>query len=183
MSRPSMRVALLRGINVGGKNKVEMRRLRATFEVAGLASVSTYINSGNVLFSDDRTDAQLTPWIERSIETEFGFPINVLLRDVEAMASTAEAIPATWRDDATMRCYVMFLWTNVDEPAVIDALTIKMGIDDVLYVPGAIIWRVDRADLTSSGMMRLTRDDLYRSMTIRNCNTVRKLTELMTRTP
>jgi uncharacterized protein (DUF1697 family) len=47
-------------------------------------------------------------------------------------------------------------------------------------VPGAIIWRVDRDVLTRSGMMKLTSDELYRSLTIRNCNTVRKLVALMT---
>ncbi len=49
------------------------------------------------------------------------------------------------------------------------------------YVPGAIIWRVDRPNLTRSGMMRLTSSDVYRSMTIRNSNTVRKLDQLMAR--
>ncbi|MFZ0012812.1 MAG: DUF1697 domain-containing protein, partial [Acidimicrobiia bacterium] len=48
-------VALLRGINVGGKNKVEMSRLKETFEAAGAETVSTYINSGNVIFSSDRS--------------------------------------------------------------------------------------------------------------------------------
>jgi uncharacterized protein (DUF1697 family) len=43
-------VALLRGINAGGKNKVEMRKLKSTFEQAGMSNVTTYINSGNVVF-------------------------------------------------------------------------------------------------------------------------------------
>ena len=47
-------VALLRGVNVGGKNKMEMARLKATFEAAGMKDVTTYINSGNVIFSDNR---------------------------------------------------------------------------------------------------------------------------------
>lgn len=47
-------VALLRGINVGGKNKVDMKQLMAAFEDAGMTSVRTYINSGNVIFSSNR---------------------------------------------------------------------------------------------------------------------------------
>jgi uncharacterized protein (DUF1697 family) len=62
---------------------------------------------------------------------------------------------------------------------VLEQLTIKDGIDDVKYVPGAIIWRVDRDVLTRSGMARLPSHDVYRSITIRNANTVRKLFELM----
>jgi uncharacterized protein (DUF1697 family) len=49
----------------------------------------------------------------------------------------------------------------------------------VKYVPGTIVWRVDRDVLTRSGMMRLTSDNLYKRMTIRNINTVRKLADLM----
>jgi uncharacterized protein (DUF1697 family) len=78
-----------------------------------------------------------------------------------------------------MRCYVMFLWEDVDSPSVLNQLTIKDGIDDVKYLPGAIVWRVDRHMLTKSGMMRLTRDNLYEQMTIRNVNTVRKLAEMI----
>ena len=78
-----------------------------------------------------------------------------------------------------MRCYVMFLWEEADEPTVLDRLTIKKDIDDVKYVPGAVIWRVDRDKVTRSGMAKLTSDDLYREMTIRSCNTVRKLADMM----
>ena len=175
-------LALLRGINVGGKNKVEMSRLRATFEGVGLTHVRSYINSGNVIFGDDRRSAaKLTSLLEDAIATEFGFQVKVLLRDFDALSATAKAIPASWKDDSTMRCYVMFLWEDVDEPAVMDDLTVKEGIDDVMYEPGAIIWRVDRDVLTRSGMMKVTGSELYQSMTIRSCNTVRRLAELMAR--
>jgi uncharacterized protein (DUF1697 family) len=178
---PSRYVALLRGINVGGKNKVEMSRLKVTFESAGSTDVRTYINSGNVVFAHRRKPATLTRLLEKAIATEFGFPVEVLLRDHAALAATAKAIPRAWKDDSTTRCYVMFLWDSVDTPDVIGDLIVKPGIDKVKYVPGAIIWRADRANLTRSGMMRLTSSELYRSMTIRNCNTVRKLDQLLAR--
>lgn len=175
-------LALLRGINVGGKNKVDMGRLKTTFEALGLTRVRTYLNTGNVVFAHDRNrPAELTALLEEAIATESGFPVKVLLRRRQDMESVAEAIPPSWKDDSTMRCYVMFLWEDVDEPDVLEHLTIKEGIDEVKYVPGAVVWRVDRAVLTRSGMMKLTSHDLYRSMTIRNCNTVRKLVDLMAR--
>jgi len=68
---------------------------------------------------------------------------------------------------------------GVDKRNVLKRLTVKKGIDDVKYVSGAVIWRVDRDKLTRSGMMKLTSDELYRQMTIRNCNTVRKLADMM----
>ena len=173
-------LALLRGINVGGKNKVEMARLKEVFESIGSTEVRTYINSGNVIFTDKRNAATLRTLIEQAITEEFGFPVRVLLRELDSLVAVAESIPATWKDDATMRCYVMFLWEDIDEPAVLDRLTINKEIDDVKYVSGAVIWRVDRDNLTRSGMAKLTSSELYKAMTIRNCNTVRKLVDLMT---
>lgn len=172
-------MALLRGVNVGGRNKVEMKRLRTTFEAAGLAQVRTYINSGNVIFSDGRHRDELTRVLEAAIDAAFGFRVDVLLRDRGSMTATAKAIPTSWKDDAATRCYVMFLWDDIDEPAILDQLTVNKGIDRVRYVDGAIIWRADRTKLTRSGMMRVASSDLYRSMTIRNSNTVRKLVALM----
>ena len=172
-------LSLLRGINVGGKNKVEMARLKKLFESIGFGEVRTYINSGNVIFVDDRGATNLRTLIEKAIVNEFGFSVRVLLRDLDSMVSVAKAIPASWKEDATMRCYVMFLWAEVDKRNVLKRLTVKEGIDDVKYVSGAVIWRADRDKLTRSGMMKLTSDELYKQMTIRNCNTVRKLTDMM----
>ncbi|MGH8953256.1 MAG: DUF1697 domain-containing protein [Acidimicrobiia bacterium] len=175
-------LALLRGVNVGGKNKVEMARLKKVFESIGFGEVRTYINSGNVIFVDDRAATKLRSLIEKAIAAEFGFSVRVVLRDLDSVELVTKAIPASWRDDSTMRCYVMFLWEEADEPTVLERLTIKEDLDDVKYVPGAVIWRVDRDKLTRSGMMRLTSDELYKAMTIRNVNTVRKLADMMNAT-
>jgi uncharacterized protein (DUF1697 family) len=177
-----MYLALLRGINVGGKNKVEMSRLKTVFESIGATEVRTYINSGNVIFVHDRGPTRLSAAIERAIEAEFGFEVRIVLRTADDVKSLAKAIPAAWKEDSAMRCFVMFLWDDVDDPSVLDQLTIKDDIDDVKYVPGTIVWRVDRDVVTRSGMMRLVSDDLYKQMTIRNVNTVRKLADLMSNT-
>jgi uncharacterized protein (DUF1697 family) len=175
-------LALLRGINVGGKNKVEMARLKAMFESIGATDVRTYINSGNVIFKHNRARTGLRTAIEKGLEDEFGFPVRSLVRDVDEVIFLAQSIPASWKDDSAMRCYVIFLWEEVDDPSVIDHLTIKDEIDDVLYVPGSIVWRVDRDVLTRSGMAKLVRGDLYKQMTIRNVNTVRRLADMMSDT-
>ena len=175
-------LALLRGIKVGGKNKVDMARLKKTFESNGASEVRTYINSGNVVFRHKRARSRLRGVIESAIESEFGFPVRLVLRSLDEMESLTEAIPASWKEDSTMRCYVMFLWEEVDDPGVLDRVTVKEGLDDVIYHPGALVWRVDRKVLTRSGMMRLTSEGLYKQMTIRNVNTVRKLADMMTHT-
>lgn len=173
-------VTLLRGINVGGKNKMAMPRLKRTFEEVGLTDVTTYINSGNVIFKDSRRKpATIISALEKAIEQDFGFQIKVLIRDLAAIRKTTKAIPDNWTNDKTMRCDVMFLWERFDRKDILAELKIKPNLEDVVYVPGAIIWRVDRTNVNRSGLRQLVGSELYRGMTIRNCNTVRKLAELM----
>ena len=73
-------VALLRGINVSGKNKIPMAELKKDFENLGFAEVKTYLNSGNVIFSsqEERTE-KLTEQIEIMIEEQFGFQVPVFV--------------------------------------------------------------------------------------------------------
>lgn len=173
-------VALLRGINVGGKNKVEMNRLKSVFEDAGMTSVRTYINSGNVVFrSSVRARVRLAGLLEDAIAQGFGFTVDLLVRDIKSMRAVVEALPDRWRDDKTMKCDVMFLWDDVARPSVVEQLRIRPEFEDVRYVSGALIWRVDRENVTRSGMMKLVSTPLYKRMTIRNCNTTRKLLLLM----
>lgn len=72
-------IALLRGINVGGKNMIKMADLKRTFEALGLGRVQTYIQSGNVLFDSDEEEKTLRDRIEREIEAVFGFSVSVIL--------------------------------------------------------------------------------------------------------
>lgn len=173
-------VALLRGINVGGNNKVDMKQLKALFERVGLQSVKTYINSGNVIFQDSTyTPKVLSSLLEAEIEKEYGFAVKVLVRTFKDIENIVTTLPDSWVNDATMKCDVMFLWEGFDTPKVLDQLIIKPNIDDVKYVPGAILWRVDKKLVTKSGMMKIVGTDVYKHMTVRNCNTVRKLYGLM----
>lgn len=173
-------VALLRGINVGGKNKVAMRELSAAFEEAGMDSVKTYINSGNVIFSSTiRAKPRLVGLLEGAIAKRFGLRIDVLVRDIRSMRAVVETIPSHWTNDKAMKCDVMFLQDDVDRPSILKQLQFKPEIEDVRYVRGALVWRVDREAVTRSGMMKLVGTPLYKRMTIRNCNTTRKLLQLM----
>ena len=157
-----------------------MKQLKAAFEDAGMTSVRTYINSGNVIFSStSRSRARLTEALEDAIARTFGFKVGVLVRDLKSMRAVVKALPRTWVNDATMKCDVMFLWDDVARASVVKELLIKPEIEDLKYVAGALIWRVDRKSITRSGQMKLVRAPLYKRMTIRNCNTTRKLLELM----
>ncbi|GIP23875.1 DUF1697 domain-containing protein [Paenibacillus sp. J22TS3] len=78
-------IALLRGINVGGNNKIKMADLKKALEDAGFLRVKTYIQSGNVLFESDKTEAELVPELEGIIHTAFGISLKVILRTADEL--------------------------------------------------------------------------------------------------
>ncbi len=169
-------VALLRGINVGGNNKVEMSKLKKVFESIGFKNVSTYINSGNVIFETDRKD--LEPLIEKVLEETFGFPLRIVIRDAQNIKTLCKDIPEDWLNDTEQRTDVLFLWDEFNTKKSIDLIT-TTGVDTLRYLDGAIIWNVKRKDVAKSGMKKFIGTLLYKNMTARNINTVRKLNELL----
>jgi uncharacterized protein (DUF1697 family) len=172
-------VALLRGINVGGKSKVEMAKLKSTFEALGCTDVSTYINSGNVIFRDDRSTNELVALIEKTILQDFDLPVPVVLRDSANIQKLCRAIPQQWTNDTEQRTDVMFLWNEIDNKDILKKIVIKPEIENVRYVAGALVWNIGRQNVTKGGGVKLIKTDLYKHLTIRNINTVRKLHELM----
>ena len=172
-------VAFLRGINVGGKAIVSMAAIKEAHVHLGLSDVRTYINSGNVIFSTRASDAQkLTARIEKALEQHTGMAIKVLVTDHKALKKMVDAIPRNWVDDKTMRTYVLLLWKELDDRTILDRLPIKPGVDELRYTPGAVVWRVDRENVGRSQMNRIVGTPLYKKITIRSANTMRKLNEL-----
>ena len=74
-----------------------------------------------------------------------------------------------------MKADVMFLWSAIDTPDIIESLPITDGIDTVIYAPGALLWSIPRNLQTKSKMVKLVGTKLYTQITVRNVNTVRKL--------
>lgn len=172
-------VALLRGINVGGKTKVEMTRLKALFESLGFKDVQTYINSGNVVFSYESKPKELVPLIEASIEKEFGLQVRVVLRTAANIAKLAKDIPSEWTNDKEQKTDVMFLWGEIDNKDILNKLKINPEIEKVAYIDGALVWNIGRKHVTRGGGIKLIKTELYKHMTVRNINTLRKLNSLM----
>src|SRR5690348_15208602 len=103
-------VALLRGINVGGKNPVPMAELRACIESAGFTDVATYIQSGNVVFGAPAggSAAALTGTLEPLLSQRFGFALTVVVRSRAQMRAVVAAAPDGFGGDLH-RCDVIFL--------------------------------------------------------------------------
>lgn len=89
----TIHIALLRGINVGGNNKIKMADLRVALGKLGLANVQTYIQSGNILFESDEDEATLRGRIEQEIETTFGLSIKVIIRTDAELQRIVASLP------------------------------------------------------------------------------------------
>ncbi|RTR34045.1 DUF1697 domain-containing protein [Robertmurraya yapensis] len=175
-------IALLRGINVGGKNKIDMKKLKQSFEQAGMEDVVTYINTGNIIFSSkSQSKNELSDILEEAIHKDFGLNIRVVVRSFDDIKRIISAIPATWKNDNEMKSDVLFLWDDIDEESVLENLTIKPNIDTVKYVPGAILWSVEKKNVTKSGVSKIIGTKVYKHVTVRNVNTARKIYELMSK--
>jgi len=172
-------VALLRGINVGGKTKVEMSRLQKLFESLHFTHIKTYINSGNIIFITDK-DSNLQTFIEDAIAQEFGMDIDIVLLNYSEIGVISKAIPISWTNDKEQKTDILFLRKEIDNEHVLQKLPIKPDIETVRYVPGAVLWNIKRENVTKSGLVKIVGTPLYKQMTIRNVNTVRKLEHLMT---
>lgn len=173
-------IALLRGINVGGKNKIDMKSLKQTFERAGMNDVVTYINTGNIIFSNSGLSKnELSHILEEAIHTDFELQIKVIVRSIEDVRGIIQAIPDTWKNNKDMKSDVMFLWDEIDHESVLEQLVIEPAIDTVKYVPGAILWSIDKKYAAKSGMSNIIGTKLYKQVTIRNVNTARKIYEIM----
>ena len=173
-------VALLRGINVGGKNKLPMPQLKTLFEALGCANVITYINTGNVVFTNSVLDTEtLRLDIEQAIVDHFECIVPVIVCTMERIQSVVAALKDEWVNDAAQKCDVMFLWPKYDTAGVLSKLSYYPQYEDLMYVPGVIIWRVNRDRIKQGQMLKIIGTDLYKYMTIRNVNTVRKIAALM----
>ena len=172
-------LALLRGINVGGNNKVEMSRLKKLFEDHGYKNVKTYINSGNIMFESPELLSSLQSKIKSIIEREFGFNIPIVLRSQKYIDALCRAIPKTWTNDDLQKTDVMFLWHEIDNKEIIKSLAHNPNLENVMYIQGALVWNIARSNATKSGAIKLIKTEFYKQMTVRNINTVRKLNSLM----
>lgn len=176
-------VALLRGVNVGGKRRVLKQDFIEVLKTQGFYDITIYINSGNAVFSSSSLigSSDLQP----ALEHFFGFSIPTLVLTGERIKSIANVIPATWSNDSPspdklgQKSDVLYLFSQIDSPTILNQLTYNQTIETVLYTPGALITNISRLNQPQSGLHKLTRTKLYNQMTIRNINTAKKLAELV----
>jgi uncharacterized protein (DUF1697 family) len=168
-------VALLRGINVGGNRKVAMKELKSIFESLGYTDVSTYINSGNVIFESEDEPKTVLKKVYSGLEKHFGFEIPTLVKTVKEMKKISDSIPHSWQKDSVQRTDVAYLFPEIDSVRIIDELPVKKEFIEVRYIKGAVYWNVRRENVYKSQLAKIIGHRLYKSMTVRNVNTARYL--------
>lgn len=182
-SATSIYVALLRAINVGGNNMVSMKALKESFERLRFSGVTTYINSGNVVFRTSESDQRkLEDTIDRMLEKDYGLKPKTVVRSQDDMQRLVDRIAKTWgKPDPDWRYNVIFLRHDIDSKNVLDGIAWKPGIERVVYCPGTLLWSAHASDVPRTAMLKLSSKPVFQNMTVRNINTTTKLLELMRR--
>ena len=176
-------VALLRGINVGGKNKVVMSELREQIESAGFVNVRTYINSGNLLFEaeDEASREDVAQAIEEVLARHYDFPIRLALLTAQDYLAELEELPAWWRGEVARRD-ALFYTRGLDRDHVRERIeAMELGDEAVHFGEHAVFWGKfdEKSFLKTAYHKRLLREDFYRQVTIRSGSTVEKIAAML----
>lgn len=173
-------LALLRGVNVGGKGLISMATLKEALTLAGFANTRTYINSGNVFFDTDRTGVdELVTDVEKIIRRQFGLKISVVIFTQEQWQRVIDEVPAQWGRDGGMKHNLLVPLPGTSAREIISAIgQIKPDIEAMWPGPGVVYQSLswEKFGRTTGG--KLAGNPIYKQLTVRNFNTTKKLLEL-----
>lgn len=174
-------VLLLRGINVGGKNKVRMEQLRQQLSRLGYANVVSYINSGNLIFDGDES-ANVKSAIRQMLAENYDFDIPFALISGDAYEKAAEALPDWWKSSTLARRDVLFFTDGVTSDHAEECIG-KMKLHDeiICFSDIAVFWGKihEKEYLKTAYHKQLSSEEFYKKVTIRNGNTVEKILNLL----
>lgn len=171
-------IALLRGINISGKNKIAMSELKEMFIELGFAEVVTYLNSGNVVFSSDVDDKSiLSDKINGVIKDRFDLDIPVFIILQEELKEVLDNAPDWWGDDKEIYDNLIFIMLPLSCEEVCDEIgEPKAEYEKVHSYKGVIFWSFVRKDYKKTNWWSRTAScGVSDKITIRTANTVRKI--------
>jgi len=171
-------VALLRGINVGGKNRIPMADLRESFTEHGLDQVATYIASGNVLFASKKERATLEREIETMLEDRFGISIVTVVRSHGELRDVVGKAPTGFGGD-DHHSDIIFLKDPLTPADAMGVVELREGVDQAWLGKGVIYFARLSARRTQSKMSKIVGTPEYQKMTIRSWSTTTKLLGLL----
>ena len=168
--------AFLRGINISGKNKIEMAKLKAEFEAAGFMEVSTYLNSGNVIFSCEEIEPKKV--IENLIFQKFGLEIPVYVIELETLKGILENAPAWWNSGNKEKYDNLIFILTDDSPEEICNLVGEPSneLEQIQIYKNVIFWTFDSAKYQKCNWWKKTAAaGIGEKLTIRTAGTIGKL--------
>ena len=172
---------LVRGINVGGKNKVVMADLRQQLTDLGLGQVETYINSGNIFFTTDLSRTQLVEGLSTFFETYYPFIQRFSLLSQEDYEAECANLPDWWTEEMA-RKDVLFYTEGLGRESVEEKLlALDLGEEVLHFGKLAVFWGKfsEESYVKTAYHKHLMKMPFYRQMTIRNANTFDKIGALL----
>ena len=172
---------LVRGINVGGKNKVVMADLRQQLTDLGLGQVETYINSGNIFFTTDLSRTQLVEGLSTFFGNHYPFIERVSLLSREDYEAECANLPEWWTEEMA-RKDVLFYTEGLGRESVEEKLlALDLGEEVLHFGKLAVFWGKfsEESYAKTAYHKHLMKMPFYRQMTIRNANTFDKIGTLL----
>lgn len=171
--------AFLRGINISGKNKITMADLKAEFDKMNFYDVSTYLNSGNVLFSSENDNIpEIKNNVEKMIADRFGFEIPVHIVSRDDLRDILANAPEWWgTEDKGTYDNLIFIMTSDTPKEICDMVgQPSEGLEEIEVYKNIIFWTFNRKEYQKCNWWKRTaREGIAEKLTIRTANTVRKL--------
>lgn len=176
-------VALLRGINVGGNNKVVMSELREQIAAEGFTNVRTYINSGNVLFEagPNTPREDVAQAVEDLLARRYDFSIRLALLTAQDYLAELHSLPDWWHGEVARRD-ALFYTRGLDRSHVRERIeAMELGDEAVYFGEHAVFWGKfdEKSFMKTAYHKRLLREDFYRQVTIRSGSTVEKIAAML----
>lgn len=170
-------VALIRGINVGGRRPVPMERLRQSLSERGLSHVRTYIQSGNVIAdAGSSSEADVASLVEATLRQDFDVETVVVVVAAQTLARTVKGAPPGFGSDPdTFLSDVAFIRAGINTADAVAAFGVREGVDTVWAGQQVVYFQRVSAERARSRMSKVISSPLYADMTIRNWKTVTTL--------
>ncbi len=173
------KIALLRGINVGGKRKILMADLKAMFLKVGFQKVVTYIQSGNIIFQSAINNSDIEKMLEKEISSEFGLEVPVIVRSAKDLKNLIQNNPYYSSEGDINKLHLTFLKAEPN-PKDVDAVSSLSFQPDLFTIGNKEVFILCEGKYHQS---KLTNDFFEKKLQVqtstRNWKTVLKLLELI----
>ena len=167
-------VALLRGVNVGGRT-IKMADLKACIEEMSLDNVTNVLQSRNVLFNSSKNLTTLKRTIEIGLQKTFDYPAHVQICALERLEQIIEASPFDGSDPKT-HSYVVFFEDGLEKQLAVEASDVNNEIECIKAGDGVVYWRTPNGSTLQSDFAKFLTKARYKNFhTNRNINTLRKI--------